>query len=95
MFHQCVEIIIQTINLLKPTRSAMCLCVILKMKYIPNVHYNNNVLCDAKVKVPCSLTETIKLCLMDEYFLLLHFLPFNLLKLRKIQNYVPGHIKLV
>lgn len=57
--------------------------------------HNNNVLCLAKVKVPCSLTKTIKLFLMDEYFLLLHFLHFNLLKLCKIQNYVPGHIKLV
>lgn len=50
------------------TRLVKCLCVILEIMHVPVqvLQYNNNVLCDKTVKVNCSSTKTIKLCLMEK-----------------------------
>ena len=58
------------------TRSGLCLLVILKMKHIPNVHYNN-ILCDPKVKMTCSFTETITLMLNGKIFFTPTFFTFQ------------------
>lgn len=52
------------------TRLVKCLCVILEIMHVPVqvLQYNNNVLCDKTVKVNCSSTKTIKLCLMEKIF---------------------------
>ena len=62
------------------------------MKHIPNVHYNN-ILCDPKVKMTCSFTETITLMLKGKIFFTPTFFTFQFIfKKYEILYYVPGHI---